>query len=157
MRSFKKIYEGHAAPDIEQLIGNFREIDKTVVLDGFSDNGVSYRSHKFEICLTAWKEKSIRNAFVCVRHGGGHEVWQCAGVETDTFERLIEAKIDNETLFRVCWALIQAADDGERAGYQNAATCYKQAFVEGRLKKRRLPAKGLSKVWIEPQVVPNAA
>jgi hypothetical protein len=47
-------------------------------------------------------------------------------------------------------AIYHAQADSRRAGADSTAAEYRRAFAEGRLKKRKMPARGAVKVWIEP-------
>ena len=49
------------------------------------------------------------------------------------------------------WTFLDVHHAAETKGAQDAARTYREAFVDGRLKKRRLPSKNATKVWIEPQ------
>jgi hypothetical protein len=58
---------------------------------------------------------------------------------------------DDRGAFWLCWYLIDVARSAHAAGRQEAAKEYREAFVDGRLKKRKLPARDDVKVWIEPK------
>ena len=79
-----------------------------------------------------------------VRHGGGTERRRISlprGFSLDA--------IDSNTRYWIFNAIHHAASDARKNGEGQAANMFKSAFVDGRLKKRRLPAQGFTKVWIE--------
>jgi hypothetical protein len=132
------------------LIGS-EQITVTRDLPGFVENGVTYESHHFWVHFTRY-EKSTRfaNVFIRVHHGGGWEVWRGDYMLARALENYGP---DDRGLFLLCWFLIDAAKAARDAGAYETGSEYRKAFVDGRLKKRKLPAQGKVKVWIEPPQV----
>jgi hypothetical protein len=60
------------------------------------------------------------------------------------------AVLDSDARFFLCHALREAYDDGAKAEGARVDLQYRQAFVDGRLKKRKLRGQDRAKVWIEP-------
>lgn len=138
-------------------------IAETRELPGFSEDGVTYQSHKFWVhflqyarvsALPALSERDAeerkRDSGVLIRvnHGGGWEVWRGDYMLAKALRRYGS---DDRGMFLLCWYLIDCAHYSRQAGRDDAAKEYRTAFVEGRLKKRKLPARGQVKVWIEPK------
>lgn len=80
------------------------------------------------------------------RHGAGDEHWDL------TWDaRIIDGlgTMDSDDRFRLLWVLMDANRDGERRGYAKAATEYREAFADGRLRKRKVRGQAAVKVWVE--------
>lgn len=168
MRSFTQIHtcghlygeggRGERALDLGEFswpggIGETRE------LPGFVMDNVTYESHRFWVHFL--KPRPITNpnytpqardrrcsgVLVVVHHGGGWEVWRGDSMLAAALERYGD---DDKGLFLLCWFMVDAAREAHQRGYGEAKGEYQRAFVDGRLKKRKLPARGAVKVWIEP-------
>lgn len=87
-----------------------------------------------------------------VRHGGGEERIHVSLPRGFSFDGL-----DSNTRYWMLNAIFHAHSNGERQGADKTAQKYRKAFVDGRLKKRKLPAQGSVKVWIEPEPYTAAA
>jgi hypothetical protein len=87
-----------------------------------------------------------------VRHGGGEERHHVSLPRGFSFDGM-----DSNTRYWLFNAIHHASRDGEQRGTDKTARIYREAFVDGRLKKRKLPAQGSVKVWIESKVTEVAA
>lgn len=144
------------------------KIAATRDLPGFSEDGVTYQSHHFWVHFLAYERNqtlpiSARDAeranrdssvLICVHHGGGWEVWRGDYMLAKALRRYGD---NDRGLFLLCWYMIEAARVARDAGRQESADEYRKAFVDGRLKKRKLPARGCVKVWIEPEAEKTTA
>lgn len=140
------------------------EIVETRDLPGFVEGGVTYESHHFwaHFCryphrnphMPPPKEGRFSSALVRVHHGGGWEVWRGDYMLAKALHRYGD---DDRGLFLMCWFLIDAAREAQRTGYQEAKQEHRLAFVEGRLKKRKMPGRADHKVWIEEPKAPAKA
>lgn len=136
------------------------ENHETRDLPGFVLGNVTYESHHFWIHFCRYKqfregsERKDSSVLIRVHHGAGWEVWSGDYMLAQALRRYGN---DNIGAFLLCWYLIDSAKTNRQFGYENAKQEYTTAFVDGRLKKRKLPAQGKVKVWIEPSPSqPNA-
>jgi hypothetical protein len=83
-----------------------------------------------------------------VRHGAGEETVDLGG----KWRGLIPALelLDSDNRYRVLYAIFDAASKARRIGAEATAAQYRAAFVDGRLRKRKMPRQAAVKVWIEP-------
>ncbi len=94
----------------------------------------------------------LKGSTLLVAHGGGEERMRVSlprGFSLDV--------LDSNTRYWIFNAIHHAAKDAEREAEKNTSYEYRKAFADGRLKKRRLPKRGVCKVWIEPEVKAEAA
>jgi len=111
---------------------------------GHDGNGIDYRSHYFRIV------KRSGRAFLLVKHGGGEERFEIdynAKRAAQFFE-----PFDSNQRYLLMHMLFQIYKHAQRAASEETAAKYKQAFVNGRLKKRKMPRSDVVKVWIESQL-----
>lgn len=94
--------------------------------------------------------KNSSSLELLVRHGGGDERIR---ISLYNQQRDILAGLDSNSRYWLLNAIRQAHYAGAKDARDTTAAQYKQAFVDGRLKKRRYPARGYIKVWIEPKIV----
>jgi|SRR5690606_24006815 len=139
------------------------EIVETRDLPGFVHDRVTYESHHFWIhfCRYPRRKPNINpdderfsSVLIRVHHGGGWEVWRG--------DRMLAAALhlygdDDIGAFWMCWSLIDIATSARSAGRQESAVEYRQAFADGRLKKRKLPRRSEVKIWIEPKRISGTA
>jgi hypothetical protein len=59
---------------------------------------------------------------------------------------------DERACFFHCLSLTDLHREAMTLGAEETAARYRRAFVEGRLKKRKLRGQDSMKVWIEPEV-----
>ena len=89
--------------------------------------------------------KSAGGTMLLVQHGGGTERLRVSlprGFSLDC--------MDSNTRYWILNAIYHASSDARRDSRDETSLEYRKAFVDGRLKKRKLPARGVVKVWIEP-------
>jgi hypothetical protein len=131
-------------------------IAETRDLPGFVDTGrtvsVTYESHHFWIHFLRYARNPDAERFcavlIRVHDGAGWEVWRG--------DPMLAAALsgyggDARGLFLLCWFLRDSTRAARDAGRHETAAEYRRAFVDGRLRKRKLPAQGKVKVWIEPE------
>lgn len=82
-----------------------------------------------------------------VRHGGGDESWPMKGADKLIIEGLRAMTSDQR--FRLLWCIMDANKDSRRTGACDTANRYAKAFVDGKLKKRKVRNTNEYKVWIE--------
>lgn len=106
-------------------------------------NHVDCRSHSFKLV------KNHGQFFVLVRHGGGDE-----RISLGYSYRQIDAifaPLESDLRYWLLHSFMDLYHDTKRAAIDQTADKFRKAFVDGRLKKRKLPAQGAVKVWIEPE------
>ena len=81
-----------------------------------------------------------------VRHGAGDESW-FIGHEATTIHVL--ASLSSDDRFNVLRTMMHTIHEAERTAREQIALTYKQAFVDGRLKKRKTRGQATARVWIE--------
>lgn len=82
-----------------------------------------------------------------VAHGGGTE--RIAYVSLPNVDAL--AALDSNARYWILGAIYHAHSDGAHKGWMDTREEYVNAFVQGRLKKRKSPGRDYHKVWIEPK------
>lgn len=124
--------------------------DDDLALLGFVDKerNVTYESHNFWVQF----DKNPRNgknwgATITVMHGGGVEQLIVRDMVADAIELVAQA--DERAAFKLCWGLFEVARDAHTAGCKETRSKCFEAFVDGRLKKRKKPGQDVHKVWIE--------
>jgi hypothetical protein len=107
--------------------------------------GVDCRSHYFRVA-----EAKYGGYWLYVKHGGGTQRWRL-----DYDVRTVNALrgLESDDRYRLLWVLAQAHGDSFHAGAELEANRFRAAFVDGRLRKRKLRGQNAVRVWIEPQVV----
>ncbi len=116
-------------------------------LPGFVENGVTYQSHTFYVDFGKPGYHSGPDCTIYVRHGGGWESLRTSHMIATALASLLAAN-DTRAAFFLCWGTHETARESYKLGRFDVATQYRTAFIEGRLKKRRLPRGGV-KFWIE--------
>lgn len=105
--------------------------------------GVCCRSHYFVVVQSPYGGcPTLR-----VRHGGGDRSYPLS-----SDRRLLEglAAVDSDQRFRLLWTIMQAYQDGLHQGSASTAKRYEDAFVEGRLKRRKVRGASAYRVFIRP-------
>lgn len=135
-----------------------KSIARTIYLPGFVEQGprvsVTYESHDFWVHFT-WRigpdgstlPGQEPEALVVVQHGAGWEVWRADYMLADALGRYGD---DRRGLFKLCWALTDMDRELRDAARHETRRDLFQAFVDGRLKKRKQPGRSDHKVWVEP-------
>lgn len=104
-------------------------------------SGVDCSSHHFRV--SEWHDTYTLH----VRHGGGDESWPMKGADKLIIEGLRTMTSDQR--FRLLWSIMDAHKDSRKAGCIDTANRYAKAFVDGKLKKRKVRNTNEYKVWIE--------
>ncbi|TVR06648.1 MAG: hypothetical protein EA385_15125 [Salinarimonadaceae bacterium] len=140
------------------------KIVETRDLPGFTHDGVTYESHHFYIHFCRYERdgrnpsanpstRRFSSVLVIVNHGGGWEVWSGDYMLAAALHRYGD---DNMGAFWLCWYLLDSTKEALHVGRHEASREYRQAFAEGRLKKRKLPRQNSVKIWIEPPATVEA-
>ena len=85
--------------------------------------------------------------YLRVKHGAGEEQWQIDSCSAAVVEAL--SKLESNDRYFILFAIMRAHQSSKQNATDITALRYKEAFVEGRLKKRKLRGQNLVKVWIE--------
>lgn len=145
------VEDGHSGRGLDVSQFHCRPENEVEVIDlpGFVEADrqfpVTYESHHFWVYLLG--KRTRRNVLIVVNHGGGWEVWQGDYMLADALERYGD---DKQGLFKLCWYPIDTSRESALRGMEEASKGLKRAFVEGRLKKRKMPRSDRYKVWVEP-------
>jgi hypothetical protein len=126
--------------DGEEII--FDEPGRVLGRDAMGYNGTDYRSHYFRVTRSKYDAYRLR-----VHHGGGEEAWSL-GYNRSTIDAL--GALDSDARYLLLHAIAKAHGESYRAGVQASAKKYTDAFLDGRLKKRR--SQGRARVEIEPAI-----
>lgn len=106
-------------------------------------DGIDYRSHWYRLIKPRFGPWTL-----LVRHGGGDERLEL-GYDYNNFPAIFDP-LTPDARYLLMNQLMLTHRAGEDKGRSTTTEKYQTAFVEGRLKKRKLPAQGRVKVWIEP-------
>ncbi len=103
---------------------------------------IDYRSHWFVLIQS-------RGLFtLIVKHGGGEERINMPRVNFKvTAQAMIHLSSDDR--YVMLHSLYDIHKQAKRDAETETAQEYRKAFVDGKLRKRKLPARGVVKVWIE--------
>jgi hypothetical protein len=105
--------------------------------------GLDAHSHHFRVV------KSLGGLYsLLVRHGGGDERIVLP-VTFRLFLPTIDA-MESNARYWLLHSLYSAHSAAEREGTEKTGARYRQAFAEGRLKKRKVRGTNGFKIWIEP-------
>lgn len=105
-------------------------------------DNVDHRSHYFRLV-----KREDGSFSLIVKHGGGQE--EISG----WFLRKIlgaMAALSPDARYLLMYSIFQANRDGKNEGRDKTVAIYRNSFVEGRLKKRKVRNSTAYKVWIEP-------
>jgi hypothetical protein len=143
---------GYRELDPIQFIMGIYEIFQSRKLDGFSYEGVTYQSHTFFIDFYKYKRDKEttepQGVIIRVNHGSG---WEVLSGDYMLAKALIRWTGDAKGLFWLCWSLIEGAKSNFKIGQHIAEKEIKQAFIEGRIKKKKVRNTDHYKVIIEPK------
>lgn len=134
--------------------------DPVRTLPGFVDYDrdlncpTTYESHTFFLHEERKGDGRLSAAYLSVRHGAGREGWRIALHLYNALEALVAAGKEREA-FLLCWGLVEAIRTSAAAARHETRTEYAQAFVDGRLRKRKRRGQNIYKVWIEPDHRPE--
>lgn len=128
-----------ALPENETLI--FDEPGRVLLHDG---RNVCYRAFHYRLTAGQFGGLTLR-----VKHGGGEESQTLALSVPDILLPLLRA-LASDGRFLLFHTLRQQRADGLKEAAARTAGAYRQAFVDGRLRKRKERGANRVKVWIEP-------
>lgn len=107
---------------------------------------VCHRSHYFRVFRNRFGSREL-----WVRHGGGTEQILLSITRIDWLSTHLASIVDDDDRYLLVRNLYEMIGDARRRSESATALEYRQAFADGRLKKRK--ARGGVKVWIEPAMV----
>jgi hypothetical protein len=110
--------------------------------------GIDAHSHHFRLV----RDRYAIGHSIRVRHGGGEE---CIGLGC-TAEQFIPnlAALDSNARFWWMYLLYSAHQDGARHAERATDHKWRLAAAEKRIRTRKMPGRGMVKVWIEPPAQP---
>jgi hypothetical protein len=111
-------------------------------LPGMVIGSVTYESYNLSLVTEGCAKVSL-----LVRHGGGQE-----SIYLRTPGRYLRDLIPTlpaQDAFMLLFTVREAFQAGKQQGINQTADEFKQAFIEGRLKKRKLRGQNRVKIWIE--------
>lgn len=139
---------------LDKLPGPVRTLPGFVDYDRDPRRPTTYESHTFFLHEERTGDGRLSTAYLSVRHGGGREGWCIAWHLYDALQALLAAGKEREA-FLLCWGLAEAIRTSAAATRHETRTEYAQAFVDGRLRKRKRRGQNAYKVWIEPDDRPE--
>src|ERR1017187_6710586 len=124
-----------------------RPVDPPTLMDGdtllFDEpgrcGGMDSHCHHYRLV-----KRYSYGTILLVRNGGGDKIVRLSFPRGFSLDGM-----DSNTRYWLLNAIYHASSDGERSGIDKTSQQYRKAFVDGRLKKRKLPAQGVVKVSIE--------
>ena len=111
--------------------------------DKHTGSGVDCRSHWFRVV------KAYGTYYLLVRHGGGDETIRLQSWGWSMYRSVLDS-LSSDARYWLLHMIYSAHRDGVEKGTTKTGAAYQQAFVEGRLKKRRARGSNTYKVWINP-------
>lgn len=111
--------------------------------------GLDSHSHHFRLVKHGCGSLSL-----LVRHGGGDERMRL--YPHRDLPKFLEA-MDSNTRYWMLATIRSAHSDGERNGRDSERHTWQKAAADKRIKTRKHPRLGVIKVWIEPDLTPNAS
>ena len=118
------------------------------LLDNYDGRAGQYCSRAYYFRVVAGEFGGLR---LLVNHGGGQEDIPLGGKFMGIEPSL--QQLNGEGRYRLLAAIYHVQEDQKQAARSETAAEYRRAFVEGRLKKRKV--KQGVKVWIEPAKGPQ--
>ena len=104
--------------------------------------GLDAHSHHFRLVKNAGRYA------ILVRHGGGDERIPLGCTVPMTVPAL--AAMDSNSRYWLFHTLYSVQRDAARSASETCSQEWKQAAAEKRIRTRRLPKRGICKVWIDP-------
>lgn len=86
-----------------------------------------------------------------VAHGGGEERITHVSIYEPSLRAFLA--LESSARYFILNAIYHAYRDGLSKGEDSTGQRYRKAFIEGRLRKRKMPGRDAVKVWIEPAVL----
>lgn len=121
-------------------------------IDHRAGGGTDYRSHWFRLVVG-----EHRTYYVLVQHGGGEERIRLHGAWMTRPVAVAMERMTSDERYLLLHLLFSTHRDAERAAQDRTSLQYRQAFAEGRLKKRKNRGSNTVKVWIEPPTTKTTA
>lgn len=130
-------------PKIEEATEIFSEPGRIIQYEGGTK--VDYSSHWF-----VFAKAEYGGYVLYVKNGGGEERLNLS----HRIKAIVPAlnAMSSDERFLMFWEMMDIEHKARREAAANEAMRYQAAFVDGRLKKRKLPAQGRVRVWIEPKL-----
>lgn len=128
----------------------YKAPETAIELKGFVENGVTYESHTFHVDFGKSGSRTGPDANLYVRHGGGWESLAVRHMIAAALKSLLDAG-DTRAAFFLCWEAFEQVRNAYNRGISDSSAHFKKAFVDGRLKKRKLRGRDAAQVWIEPE------
>lgn len=104
---------------------------------------VDHHSHHYRVV-----RESSGSVMVLVQHGGGREQLG-DDYNARKFAKILEMLPDSDARFYALMAWDGALGDAERAARDSEAQTWRAAAADKRIRTRRYPKRGHTKVWIE--------
>ena len=121
-------------------------------LKGFVEAGTTYESHQFWVVFhgNRWETKARPAATLYVEHGGGVERIDVRHMFARQLRDSFTLDSHNErAAFFTCWGIFELARDAFAEGERTSRLYLLRAYAKGWLKKRKIPKKNGSWVWVE--------
>ena len=119
--------------------------------DSTREGGVDCKSYKYSVYV-CYERHSHPNIVIGEVHGGGASFYLVDNLFFDeTFKSTLFNFTDN-ALFDLLSVFCRAFNTGRNAGHSEASKIYVEAFVEGRLRKRKMRSNGMYKVSVLSKV-----
>lgn len=125
-----------ACPDGDEVL--FDEPGRVLVLKPEGNSDVCFRAYHFRVT------RRHGSATLRVRHGGGEESWRLPCGMVRAF-----AAMTSDARYFAMHAIMDAHHESARGAAERTALTYREAFVNGRLRKRKVRGQNAVKVWIE--------
>ncbi len=103
-------------------------------------------SHAYHYRLVRWHS----SYYLRVRHGGGDDAVPLRLYGNGLKEML--AALDSNARYWLLNEIYHVHHDADRMARETEAMEWKQAAADKRIRTRKLPKRGLCKVWIEPKI-----
>lgn len=105
--------------------------------------GIDSHSHHYRLCM--WGNRY----YLRVRHGGGDDFVPLSLYGNGLKEMI--AALDSNARYWLFNTIYGAHHEAEKKGRDTEEWKWKEAAAEKRIKTRKLPSRGVVKVWIEPK------
>lgn len=128
----------------------FKAPEMAIELKGFVENGVTYESHTFYVDFGKSGSRTGPDATLYVRHGGGWESVSVRHMTATALKSLLDAG-NTRAAFFLCWEMFEQVRNAYTRGITETSAHFKKAFVDGRLRKRKIRGRDAAQVWIEPE------
>jgi len=129
--------------------------------DDLTGNAVTYESHHFWVVFDGkhWRYQARPQGELLVQHGAGLRSLRLTKHSARALRDLMlmakpvsDAFPLKHTAFHLCWDIFALTRDARMLGISQATRDHREAFVEGRLKKRKHRGQSTYNVWMEPKL-----